>query len=67
MEFRYILLILDKRFKMSINNENPKGYEKTEESFIDPIILMVGHKSIKINPASSNKKGIFMLYILNCF
>lgn len=26
--------------------------------------FMVGHKPIKINPASSNKKDIFMLYIL---
>jgi hypothetical protein len=29
--------VFDKRFKMSKNNEIPKGYEKTEESFIDPI------------------------------
>ena len=29
--------IFDKRFKMSNNKEIPKGYEKTEESFIDPI------------------------------
>ncbi|PKM76022.1 MAG: hypothetical protein CVU90_14595 [Firmicutes bacterium HGW-Firmicutes-15] len=29
--------IFDKRFKMSNNNEIPNGYEKTEESFIDPI------------------------------
>jgi hypothetical protein len=28
--------IFDKRFKMSNNTEIPKGYEKTEESFIDP-------------------------------
>ncbi len=29
--------VFDKRFKMSKNKEIPKGYEKTEESFIDPI------------------------------
>ena len=29
--------VIDKRFKMSNNNEIPKGYEKTEESFVDPI------------------------------
>jgi len=28
--------IFDKRFKMTNNNEIPPGYEKTEESFIDP-------------------------------
>lgn len=28
--------IFDKRFKMANNNEIPKGYEKTEELFIDP-------------------------------
>ena len=28
--------IFDKRFKMSNNNEIPPGYERTEETFIDP-------------------------------
>jgi hypothetical protein len=28
--------IFDKRFKMSNNNEIPSGYERTEETFIDP-------------------------------
>lgn len=29
--------IFDKRFKMTNNNEIPPGYERTEETFIDPI------------------------------
>ncbi len=29
--------IIDKRFKMSNNHEIPTGFEKTEETFIDPI------------------------------
>ncbi|MDD3894803.1 MAG: hypothetical protein PHU36_07275 [Syntrophomonadaceae bacterium] len=28
--------ITDKRFKMTNNNKIPPGYEKTEESFVDP-------------------------------
>ena len=28
--------IWDKRFKMTNNNEIPPGYERTEETFIDP-------------------------------
>jgi hypothetical protein len=28
--------IFDKRFKMTNNNEIPPGYERTEETFIDP-------------------------------
>lgn len=28
--------VFDKRFKMSNNNEIPKGFERTDELFIDP-------------------------------
>jgi len=28
--------VFDKRFKMTDNNKIPQGYEKTEETFIDP-------------------------------